>query len=109
MSELTHLARITPGASNATYTTGSDISFDGTVTTMSITDGGPRIVRLTVSLATSGVLSVRTNSVDMPLNSGVPLAAGCLYTFEFVVHQNSFSFRSSVSTVINFFCVAYGR
>lgn len=109
MSELTHLAKVTPGAANATYTTGSDISFDGTVTTITVADGGPRIVRLTVSLATSGVLSVRTNSVDMPLNTGVPLAAGCLYTFEFLAHIQTFSFRSSVSSVINYFTVAIGR
>jgi len=105
-----HLAKVTPGAANATNA-GTTVTFDGTVTSFTLPNGGgPNVVNLTVSLATSVKLYVTVNSVNMPLNVDTALVAGALYTFSFIAVPNlEFSFTLAGASVINYFVVTTSR
>lgn len=104
-----HLARVTPGGAGATYVSGN-VAFDSTATTFTIADGGPRVINLSVSVATSRALSLRVNSVNMPFNGGTALTAGALYTFSFIGHPlDTFSFQLDGASTINYFVVTMSR
>jgi hypothetical protein len=95
------LARVTPGASNATYTAG-DVTFDGSTTTITMNEPGAQVINMTVSVHTSRTVYVVVNSVLMPLNNNVALTADALYTFVFIMHnKSSFSIQFSGATTIN--------
>lgn len=104
-----NLARVTPGGAGATYVSGN-VAFDSSASTFAISDGGPRVINLSVSAHTSRILNVIVNTVVMPLNLNVALIADGLYTFAFIAHpQDTFSFSFSGSTTINYFVVTMSR
>lgn len=109
MLELNHLARVTPGGAGATYTSG-DVAFDNSATTFTISDGGPRVINISVAVTTAQTFILRINSADLLFNDGVPLGALRLYNFTFLANgKDTFSFRFGGATTINYFQVAVSR
>lgn len=105
-----HLAKVTPGAANATNA-GTVVSFDGSVTSFMMPNaGGPQVVNLSVSLASSVKLYVTVNSVNMPLDNDTALVANAIRTFSFIAVPNiAFSFTLGGASVINYFVVTTSR
>ena len=109
MIQFDNLARITPGAANATYVSG-DVSFDGAVTNPTLTEPGAHVINMTVSARTSRQIYVVVNSVLMPLNNNVALTADALYTFVWIQHsKTAFSIQFSGGTVINHMELTHGK
>lgn len=104
-----NLARVTPGGAGATYTTGN-VAFDFGASTFTISDGGPRVINMSISVNTSRTLYVIVNSVSMPLNLGTALVVNALYTFAWIAHPNdTFSISLSGSSTINYCVMTMSR
>lgn len=104
MAEISHLGRVAPGT--AYVAANGDVVWSqgpASGTDYTITDGGPRLVNICVSVDTAVKMYVVVNDVLMPLNSDALLVADALYMFTFTAHpSDSFALQFSGNCDINY-------